>query len=184
MGYFLGSFGFLLLFVYDCNSIFWEKKYLFPSLFLGFILISAAAVLAFVRSFQWSAFFSPFGILFALMGILCLFLLCHTLFFALPFRDTYGNHEGEAVLCKTGVYALCRHPGVLWLFLLLIFSALSIKSLPMLKLGLYLTAWNIAYVVFQDHMTFIKLFKEYPEYKKETPFLIPTLQSIKMALKR
>ena len=48
--------------------------------------------------------------------------------------------------------------------------------------GLFLTAWNIAYIVLQDFWIFPATFENYDEYKKTTPFLIPNRQSIRKGL--
>ena len=51
-----------------------------------------------------------------LLGIATIFfvLLIYTLFFALPFDKTYQNESEKRMAYTEGVYALCRHPGVLW----------------------------------------------------------------------
>ncbi len=41
-------------------------------------------------------------------------LLIYTLFFALPFEETYCEENKLRAAYTEGVYGLCRHPGVLW----------------------------------------------------------------------
>ena len=43
-----------------------------------------------------------------------LLLLIYALFFALPFQETYVVQNVGNKVCAQGMYALCRHPGVLW----------------------------------------------------------------------
>ena len=42
--------------------------------------------------------------------------LIYTLFFALPFDETYAKQNNGRYVCDRGVYALCRHPGILCFF--------------------------------------------------------------------
>ena len=49
------------------------------------------------------------------IGAMCfLALLIYTLFFALPFEETYCEENRLRAAYTEGVYGLCRHPGVLW----------------------------------------------------------------------
>ena len=36
---------------------------------------------------------------------------------------------------------------------------------------------DVAYALFQDRWTFVRLFPDYREYRQETPFLLPTAAS-------
>ena len=51
---------------------------------------------------------------FGLGGFLFLCLLIYTLFFALPFEETYCEENKLRAAYTEGMYGLCRHPGVLW----------------------------------------------------------------------
>jgi protein-S-isoprenylcysteine O-methyltransferase Ste14 len=77
-----------------------------------------------------------------------------------------------------GVYALCRHPGVLWLLLFYIFYGCFLGAPYIIKAGCFYSVLNLMYVVFQDFWTFPKTLKGYEEYRQTTPFLIPTPKSI------
>ena len=91
-------------------------------------------------------------------------LLIYTLFFALPFRSAYV--DGRPALCTTGMYALCRHPGILWLGFAYasLFFALPC-ALTAAGAALF-TALDVAYAVFQDMYTFPRIFKGYGEYRR------------------
>jgi protein-S-isoprenylcysteine O-methyltransferase Ste14 len=45
-------------------------------------------------------------------------LLVYSLFFEIPFQQTYVDARVGDELVKTGTYALVRHPGALWFALL------------------------------------------------------------------
>jgi protein-S-isoprenylcysteine O-methyltransferase Ste14 len=110
-------------------------------------------------------------------------LLIFSLFIEIPFRGTYAKQgAGDRLIC-TGTYALVRHPGVIWLAF--VFLALSLLY-PSTTLFIAVAVWwiiDVLYVTVQDRYFFLKMFPGYQEYKKHTPFLIPTGQSISACLK-
>jgi protein-S-isoprenylcysteine O-methyltransferase Ste14 len=109
-------------------------------------------------------------------------LLIYTLFFALPFKNTYIETEGSPKVCQSGVYALCRHPGVLWFIGFYAFFGITLQLPLLLIAAVIFSLLNVFYVIFQDNWTFMKIFVNYAEYKKVTPFLIPNNKSIKRCL--
>ena len=88
----------------------------------------------------------------------CVFCCCFaTLFsFALPFEETYVRESRGRRVCRTGMYALCRHPGVLWYagFYFSLYAALG--GAPLLVLAVTGTVLDLLYAVFQDVWTFPK----------------------------
>lgn len=110
----IGSIGFLCCFLYDHNSIRLKKSFLHPFFSIGCFLIAVSTGLV-IRSY-WPRRGSSFFIsaVFLTAAILFLGLLIYTLFFALPFDETYVKENHERLAYTEGVYALCRHPGVLW----------------------------------------------------------------------
>ena len=111
-------------------------------------------------------------------------LLFHTLFFAL--RGGGSGYappaDGKLPLVDRGVYALCRHPGVLWLggFYLALWGALG---------GLWLgaafavyTALDVLYVLWQDRVIFPRSISGYEGYRGRVPFLIPDRRSVRRCL--
>ena len=110
----IGSIGFLCCFLYDHNSIRLKKSFLHPFFSIGCFLIAVSTGLV-IRS-CWPRRGSSFFIsaVFLTAAILFLGLLIYTLFFALPFDETYVKENHERLAYTEGVYALCRHPGVLW----------------------------------------------------------------------
>ena len=117
-------------------------------------------------------------------AFVCLVLLVYTVFFAVkPSREALAAcPEGMQPLVCRGVYALCRHPGVLWLGGVYGFLALAWPSRQWLLAFFLFTAGDMFYVLYQDRWIFPHTIHRYGEYQKETPFLIPTVSSINKAL--
>jgi hypothetical protein len=60
---------------------------------------------------------------------------------------------------------------------------LGLAALPsgLIVNGMIFSVLNLAYAWFQDHVTFPKTFCDYETYRKQAPFLIPTMNSIRRA---
>lgn len=177
----IGFLSFVLLGFYDINSILWKNKWVhlfFMFGFFGICLTTISAIWSF-RSLITSNFWQQSGWFF--MTLLFMSLLLHALFFALPFKKTYGKCTPQKVYDK-GVYALCRHPGVLWFFGLYLSLYLWIEKPLMLVIAITFSSFNLLYIIFQDFWTFPKMFIDYDVYKRKVPFLIPTPTSIKQCL--
>lgn len=109
-------------------------------------------------------------------------LLVYSLFFALPAAASYTEPGQKRPACTGGVYALCRHPGVLWLAGLLA-CLYPAAGLPPLANALF-TALNVALVVFEDRAVFPAVLAGYGEYRRSTPFLIPSGESFRACFGR
>ena len=177
----LGMLGFLLFFLYDVNSFTWRTRLLHKSFALGVTLLAAATVLDLAAALRMGAFSGLKDLILLVAGALCLAALVYCLFFALPFAETYQDTDGPPAVCDRGVYALCRHPGVLCMLGMYLFWGLGALPATMLRNGLIFSGFNTVYVCFQDRMTFPRTFPDYPDYQKNVPFLIPTGASIRAA---
>ena len=177
----LGMLGFLLFFLYDVNSFTWRSRLLHKSFALGVTLLAAATVLDLAAALRMGAFSGLKDLILLVAGALCLAALVYCLFFALPFAETYQDTDGPPAVCDRGVYALCRHPGVLCMLGMYLFWGLGALPATMLRNGLIVSGFNTVYVCFQDRMTFPRTFPDYPDYQKNVPFLIPTGASIRAA---
>ena len=178
----LGFVAFLFFVIYDINSIIFKLKILNGCFFVGIFLITVATVgiIITTRDLINTDVFEM-GIL-EIFAVIFFSLLIYTLFFALPFKNTYIETEGSPKVYQCGVYALCRHPGVLWFIGFYTFLGLALKIPLLLTAAVIFSLLNILYVVFQDRWTFMKVFENYDNYKKDTPFLVPNLKSIKCCL--
>ena len=176
--WFLGTAGFILYLFYDINSLKWQNRILHKFFWAGTFCVIISAV----WSMTDTAFENrrlPIVTACGLGGLFFLALLIYTLFFAIPFDETYVEESRGRMACREGVYALCRHPGVLWfagLFLCLWgVTGDRVRGIYFLSMIL----WNLLYVVFQDIATFPRTFINYGEYKKTTPFILPDRKSIR-----
>ena len=179
---FLGCFAFFLFFLYDYNSILWQNKWLRSFFFLGCLLLVIATMtllIPVIFNSNDNNWLTPIGLFFS---ILFFGLLIYTLFFALPFQKTYCQNNKKPEICQTGVYALCRHPGVLW-FIGFYFSLCLMAPDPALLLAACLySICNILYIIFQDKWTFPQQFSNYADYQNKTPFLWPTGRSLRQCI--
>lgn len=173
----LGVLGFLCYFLYDVNSVGRIAGWMNRLFMIGTILIVAATSVLFWKR-RSVLFQTPMDLLWMAGGVFFLYLLIYTLFFALPFDETYVKESRYRKAYTEGVYALCRHPGVLWFAGMYLFAALLWKSLEGLIFFVVMVILNIFYVIFQDYYSFPKTFSNYREYQRSTPFLIPNRKSI------
>jgi len=109
---------------------------------------------------------------------LSLFLLIYSLFINLPFRKTYMATGVSDKLVTTGLYALVRHPGVIWFILFMLSLILVSKSNLLLIAAPIFILLDIVLVIVQDKFFFIKMFDGYKSYQQETPMLVPNRRSI------
>ncbi len=182
-GVVIGIIVFGLYLIYDYNSVRW-KHWLPRCFFLaGTCLLAAATAVQTVSAIQ-TVGLQTHSWLFLAGAVLFLGLLIYTLFFALPFEETYLNQNEKPCVYMDGMYALCRHPGVLWFFFFYLCLGLAFWPSRLLWVGIFYSGLNLLYVIVQDLWTFPNTFADYVLYKKKAPFLIPTRTSIKRAFGR
>lgn len=183
MGWFSGGAAAFGLFVlYDINSVVWKRKSLRCLFSLGVLLLVIATGMCLLREYARSRLAAgPLALLALLPGAVCFALMVYALFFALPFTETYVRVPGKALVCDRGMYALCRHPGVLWFCLGYLFLALAWGTPLIWGMGIVYSLLNLGYVILQDRWTFPRTFDDYAGYREHVPFLIPTAGSIKRA---
>ena len=179
VGYLLGLCAFALFFISDYND--WRLgqqrwKLCFP---LGGLLLAVGTLLQ--CRLKVSVLTDGGRILGFLLGALFLFLLIYTLFFALPVEASYARPGEKRSVCTTGVYALCRHPGVLW-FAGLYVCLWAAAGLPLRNAVTYCLL-NVLLVLFEDRCVFPDKLEGYVTYRTTTPFLIPNRKSIRACMK-
>lgn len=175
----MGTIGFLCYFLYDLNSIKDNRPLLRKFFGVGTAFVAAATAGIFWEGREclvWSSLNVWIG---GIVGVLMLALLVYTLFFALPFQKTYVEESQKRLAYTEGVYALCRHPGVLWYAGFYLSAAGMIGTYQALSDGVFLILWNVAYIILQDIKVFPETFTNYKEYQMLTPFLIPSGKSIR-----
>jgi protein-S-isoprenylcysteine O-methyltransferase Ste14 len=173
--FFTGIAAFCLFFLGDWNDWKWRSAPLRACFPAGAALLTASAVgLALQGQPPLPA---PFCWLFYLPAAAFLLLLVRTLFFALDPRDAYVLQGEKRPVCTRGVYALCRHPGVLWLAG--VYASLwAAAGLP-LAAGVLFSALNVLLVWFEDAKVFPARLAGYGAYRRTTPFLLPNRRSVR-----
>lgn len=174
----LGCVGFIFYLLYDLNQGWWKTKFLQPCFLLGSLLVLAAT--AGILAKEATLPDSVLDGVFVLFSALCGGLLFYTLFMAIPFEATYVQAKFSTVV-DTGVYALCRHPGVLFLAGFYFFLAPAVESAALFWAGVWFSLCNLIYVALQDRFFFPRCFSNYGDYQQSVPFLIPTAKSIRQA---
>ena len=178
----LGTAAFILYFIYDVNSFCWQRE--IPKAFFaaGTLLLGASLALDLHTAFAAGAF-SCLADAALLAGATAGFAaLIYSLFFALPFDETYARQKNGRRVYDKGVYALCRHPGILCFFLMYLLLGFAARPQNGLLIrGMLFSAMNLGYALFQDRITFPKTFADYHDYQQRVPFLIPTKSSIRLA---
>ncbi|MFC1899489.1 methyltransferase family protein [Chloroflexota bacterium] len=173
----VGCFGFLLIHLFDMVSI--KKLPLAKPITwgLGNILLVYALVMVCLQAGK-----PALPVLSIWVGspllIISLFHLLYSLFVNLPFRITYIIAGTGDRLIKSGLYALVRHPGVIWFSLTMLSLVFISQSIFMLTAALIFIFLDIVLVVIQDTFFFGKMFTGYADYRKQTPMLVPNRKSI------
>jgi len=177
-----GTIAFILFMIYDLEQT-GAVHHRFHKIIKFFFTAGTVLLIAATGSLLWKMHifngnWNIKKIFFLLLAILFLALLIYTLFFALPFEETYVAQDAHKTYDKK-MYALCRHPGVLWFagFYFCLWLALGTK--PMLVMAGWFSFLNFCYIVLQDCYTFPKVFSDYGDYKKRVPFLIPNGKSLR-----
>jgi len=127
---FIGCIGFVLFIIYDLNQIHGHKKQLRALFAIGFVLIIFATIMIIIGHVGTFPFPFYLRLIFGILAAINLWLLIYSLFFALPFKNTYISANNRNV-CDRGMYALCRHPGWLWFALFYCFLWLCLGSMLM-----------------------------------------------------
>ncbi len=172
---FWGCLAFAGFFLGDYNDWRWSHPFLRGCFPLSLLLLSVVTVMQCIRAPK--ALPLPVRLIGGACGLVFLGLLIYTLFFALPAKEAYAQQETGRKACTHGVYALCRHPGVLW-FIGLYLSLGLCFGLPLRTTLLY-SALNILLVLFEDRCVFPSQLQGYEAYRQTTPFLIPTPSSFR-----
>lgn len=171
---FTGYIAFACFFLADLNDWRFGKRYLrffFP---LGILLLVFSTLMQCIKGS--SDLPIVLRISAVILACVFLFLLVFTLFFALPVNEAYMSQGEKRRACTVGVYALCRHPGVLWFAGLYLCLSASF-SLSLFCSALYILL-NVLLVLFEDFFVFPSKLCGYAKYRLSTPFLIPNKISI------
>lgn len=169
----VGTAGFLLFFLYDWNRVFWKCRWMSSFFTAGCLcqIFSGARLLYWIWVKK-----NPGWIMIIAVSMVCLAGLIYTLFFALPFDSTYCREADRHKVCRSGIYGVCRHPGIWWFFGCFVSLGAGCNDAGLLGCGIWLSLLNLLYAWYQDKWIFPEEFSDYRDYQKEVPFLLPRLQ--------
>jgi len=164
-----GLLAFVLFILFVLNKIRWYIR-AFNALFAaGSVLLITSTVLCLVDA-GFCGTLRQIGWLTA--AVVCAGAVIYTLFFALPFHDTYAESGGVPVVA-TGVYGWCRHPSF-WPFLLVYVCLwLGFGGRNLFWVMILYPTCNGLYIYIQDRWIFPQYIKGYDAYRQSVPFLIP-----------
>ena len=180
----LGAVAFGLMVLSDYGQVLKGRRgagKLFP---LGGALLIAATAALLVRRWR-SVPPGPGSLPWFVGSALMLLLLLYTLFFALSAGGSSAataQKDELRPLVDTGVFALCRHPGVLFLggFYACLWGALGGMALG-LAFVLF-TLLDAAYAAWQGRYVFPRSIRGYAAYRAATPRFLPTRGSLRRCL--
>lgn len=174
MEFVLAAAGLILYLLYDFGSV-KGRQGVWPYLFyMGSALWLADVAISLVKA-------GPcMHAVLLLPAILFLLLTAYAVFFAIPFDGK--ALKGEQTVFTKGVYALCRHPGVMFLVIGLLFLSGAFASVSLWKSCLSVSVCNFLYAAVQDVWTFPKTLRGYDAYKHETRCFLITPGSVKKCL--
>ena len=178
----LGIIAFILYYFYDLNIVFFHTKIGTKCFIAGTLLLSVATI-GLIKSFIWSIPLTVMTVAWGAIAVGFFFVLIYTLFFALPVKEAYDGElvEGKKTFTE-GMYALCRHPGMLWFAGFYFSLAFAGRDMQMYISAFIFSALDFFYILLQDMLIFPKQFYDYDVYKITTPFLIPNKNSITRAI--
>lgn len=166
-----------LFFLYDVLNVRAPQirvaNLLFP--LSSFMVVAATVMMVWISKDQFRA--TPVSLLCLVLALAFGIAMVIALFFSLP-KDTYSDPGQKRKAFKGGMYALCRHPGVLWYALMYVFLMLPMQNTAGWTICILLIAGNVLYMLLQDFWTFPAIFVDYAEYKRGTPLFFPTPRSV------
>lgn len=160
----LGATGYLLAGLYDM-AILHEKPLLRKFLYVGFFITALPYPVIF---FTWVSPFPSFvaWIIFFLIFVFALLLIFSVMIEIALFSDKTGK------LYQGGTYGISRHPGFIWYTIINVLVSIYYWNYHITILCLGLVLCNLILIVVEDCIFFPKMFSEYAEYRKNTPFIL------------
>ena len=170
-----GTASFLLFLLGDLNDAFWHRRLFRPAFLTGAALLALSTSGTVLKSLPGT--FRLLQVPFLVGALLFGSLLIWALFFSFPPKEAYVEGTRDRKVYTGGMYALCRHPGILW-FCFLYACLIPAAGFPPVLALLYCLL-NILLGWVEDKWIFPRLFSDYNDYKHHAPFLIPTPKSIR-----
>ncbi len=165
----LGAIGYLLAGLYDV-AILHQKSLLKRIFFIGFFITAVPYPIIFLTTKSPLSTLA-IGILLFLMLIFTLLLIYSVFLEFIISPDTTGK------LFRKGTYSFSRHPGFIWYTVINILIAIYFWNYQIALLCLGYSICNLLLIIVEDLIFFPRMFPEYADYKKETPFFL-SLQNL------
>jgi protein-S-isoprenylcysteine O-methyltransferase Ste14 len=175
----IGCFAFIFFFIFDLNKIIFIHKWINICFAMGIVLLGISTISLLFNNVKGTELFTPVQWLAGTLAFISLLLMVYTLFLGIPFTKTYMEAKGRNTVVNTGMYALCRHPGVIWFFFFYLFLAWASGNMLLMWAAMVWTTMDIIYVYIQDRWVFSIILEDYQHYQKQVPFLIPDQTSIR-----
>ncbi|MEA5032386.1 MAG: hypothetical protein VB025_09595 [Sphaerochaeta sp.] len=160
----IGATGYLLSGLYDV-AVLYDKYLLKKGLYLGFFLTAIPYPIMFITRR------TPFGIAMVIPLLLSMLvfgaLLAYSVLIEIPFAS---NRPGTTY--RGGTYSFSRHPGFIWYTVVNILIAVYFWDIGVALVCAGFIACNLVLIAIEDSVLFPRMFPDYGEYRKETPFFL------------
>ena len=166
----IGSFGYLLSGLFDV-ALLHKKSMLKNILYVGFFVTAIPYIMLFF------SFRTPLQLITSWIVLLLLLPFLALLVYSV-FIEIVLFSKKSANLYQKGTYSLSRHPGFIWYTIINILIGIYFSDYKIALLCLGLTIDNLILIAIEDTIIFPRLFTEYREYKKKTPFIV-SIQSLR-----
>lgn len=134
---------------------------------LGCMGLAALFLLTF---FEWEAFSVSLPNLFpSFVFVLSVIMLLYSVFPAVSSETS----DGKKVLVSSGLYSLCRHPGLWFMWACCLSFYFMCPTLTCGLLSIVSALCDFLYVLYQDMYVFPVTIDGYEKYKETVPFLFP-----------
>jgi protein-S-isoprenylcysteine O-methyltransferase Ste14 len=124
----MGCLAFVFLFIFDINKIKTKITILNSMFALGASFLFYASIMLIISTPQDFEVSSWGVVLFSILSLISGLFMFYALFGALPFKKTYVQVNHNQVI-DSGVYALCRHPGVWGFFFMYLFRISRLRPM-------------------------------------------------------
>ena len=174
--FFIGATGYMFAGFYDV-AILCHKSLLAKFLYIGFFITAIPYPILFLT---YSSPLQPtFNlIILPLIGIFSLLLI----YSVLVEISLFGKNTGG--LYRKGTYNFSRHPGFIWYTAVNLLVAWYFWNPEITLLCVGLTICNLLLITIEDLVFFPKMFSEYADYKKQTPFFLSFKKSVPRSRKK
>ena len=176
--FWIGVIAFLFFFLGDTNDRFWGKRPLCVCFFAGCVLLIISMV------FQIISGTAPVAaggrVIAAAFAVICFLLLLLALFGSFSNEEGYKKPGLTRRVYTQKLYALCRHPGILIFYGLMV--CLVFEGLPLAAAIVY-AALNTLLALYEDRIIFPFILAGYREYQRTTRFLVPSPAGIRRCIR-